>query len=287
MAGRKSGLGRNLNMLLGQKAAVVKAQAQPAEGDKMLTMPVNQLQPGQFQPRRVMDPQALNDLANSIKAQGILQPIIVRPVGTAHEIIAGERRWRAAKQAGLKEVPVIVKTLDDKTTLALALIENMQREDLNVLEEAKGLHRLTETFELTHQEVADVVGKSRTSVTNLLRLMQLNKDVQLLLENGDLEFGHAKALLSLSGIKQSEAAKVVVAQGLSVRETESLVRRMQQGPGKAKSDAPQDPRLDQQRERLCHELATKVEIQQNPRGKGKIVIHYQNSQQLDLLLQKI
>jgi len=285
MTAKKTGLGRNLNMLLGQKTLSTKV-VEPAGSESVQLLNIDQLQRGQFQPRMVMESDTLQELADSIKSQGILQPIIGRRTKEGIEIIAGERRWRAAKLAGLTQVPVILRDMDDKTTMALALVENMQREDLNAMEEAKGLSRLLEEFDLTHQQIADAVGKSRASVSNLLRMLQLNPDVQRLLENGDIEFGHAKLLLGLTGPLQSEAAKLVVAQGLSVRATESLIHRLSQKP-KNPSKPIHNPNIANHAQALGERLAAKVDIQQTTSGKGKIVIHYRNAEQLAKIVEKV
>lgn len=284
---RKTGLGRNLNALLGEKTAIVKAQQQPAVNN-VQTLPVNKLQRGQYQPRQTFEPEALNELATSIKAQGIIQPIVVRSVaGQQYEIIAGERRWRAAQIAELKEVPVIIRDMSDQTAMALALIENIQREDLNPLEESRALHRLAEEFSLTHQQVGEAVGKKRTTVTNLLRLMTLPGDVQRFLEHGDIEMGHAKALLGLPGDKISFVASQVVAKGLSVRDTEKYVRQVlnphaEQPPTTAKKPIDKDVASLQQR--LSQQLCAKVALQHSKQGKGKLVIHYNNLDELDGIL---
>lgn len=286
MTVKKSGLGRNLNILLGQKSQQVAGPTvTPHESVQQLAL--EQLQPGQFQPRKAMDPESLQELAESIKSQGILQPIIGRKIPNGIEIIAGERRWRAAQLAGLDQVPVILRDLDDKTTMALALVENMQREDLNAMEESRGLSRLLEEFELTHQQIADLLGKSRASVTNCLRLMQLNPDVQRLLENGDVEFGHAKLLLALTGKLQSEAAKLVVAQGLSVRATEALVHRLTHRGEESETTKSHSPDFTKPIHALTTALSTKVDIQQSQSGKGKIIIHFQDPAQLTRILDKV
>ena len=244
MAIKKRGLGKGLGALLqsAQVAAEIRELQQPetpeqpisaevkAVRDKMLReIPVEFIQRGKYQPRRDMSPEALEELSNSIKAQGVMQPIVVRPVDeNRYEIIAGERRWRATQLAGLDRIPAVIREVSDESAIAMALIENIQREDLNPIEEALALSRLKDEFELTQQEVADAVGKSRVTVTNLLRLMTLQTDVMKMLEYGDIEMGHAKALLGLTGNDQLEAARTVVAKSLSVRQTEALVRRIQQ-----------------------------------------------------------
>jgi ParB family chromosome partitioning protein len=236
---KKRGLGRGLDALLGDALAHNKAEAevsiQPSETESanqvgIKHLPVEFIQPGQYQPRKDMHQEALEELAASIKAQGLMQPIVIRPLvgkNDRYEIIAGERRWRATQLAGLDTVPVIIRDVPDDAAIAMALIENIQRENLNSMEEAQALHRLQHEFELTQQEVGDAVGKSRATVANLLRLMQLNDDVKIMLERGDIEMGHAKALLGLHDQQQSEAARHVVAKDMTVRQTEAYVRNLQ------------------------------------------------------------
>ncbi|MGR6871936.1 ParB/RepB/Spo0J family partition protein [Pseudomonas sp. HK3] len=259
--------------------------------DVLKQLPVEFLQPGQYQPRKDMHPEGLEELAASIKVQGIMQPIVVRAISpnsnnSKYEIIAGERRWRAAQMAGLHEVPAIIRDVADDAAIAMALIENIQRENLNPMEEAVALHRLQIEFELTQQQVADAVGKSRVSVTNLLRLMNLNDDVRILLEHGDIEMGHARALLGLQGEHQSEAARQVVAKGFTVRQTEALVRTWheQKAPTvKAKAD-PDIQRLEGS---LGERLGAKVELKHNAKGQGKLVISYSSLDELDGILNHI
>lgn len=259
--------------------------------DVLKNVPVEYLQPGQYQPRKDMHPEALEELAASIKVQGIMQPIVVRAIApsaknTKYEIIAGERRWRAAQMAGLHEVPAIIREVADEAAIAMALIENIQRENLNPMEEAVALHRLQEEFELTQQQVADAVGKSRVTVTNLLRLMNLNDDVRTLLEHGDIEMGHARALLGLQGEHQSEAARQVAAKGMTVRQTEELVRQwhqQKQTPGKTKAD----PNIQRLETSLGDRLGAKVELKHNAKGKGKLVINYSSLDELDGILSHI
>jgi len=251
-------------------------------------LPIEFLQRGRYQPRRDMDPQALEDLASSIKAQGVMQPIVVRPLEGAnqYEIIAGERRWRASQLAGLAEVPCVVRSVSDEAAIAMALIENIQREDLNPIEEASALQRFQDEFQLTHQQVADAVGKSRTTVTNLLRLMSLAPDARKLVEHGDLEMGHARALLALAGDRQNEAARTVVAKGLSVRQTEALVRRLQQQQS-ADQETKIDPDIKLLQDDLADRLGAPVMIQHSARGKGKLVIRYSSLDELDGILAHI
>lgn len=249
-------------------------------------IPIEQLQPGRYQPRREFPPESLEELASSIRTQGIIQPLIVRSIGAQKfEIIAGERRWRAAQLAGLHSVPAVIRELTDQTASALALIENVQREDLSPMDEAIAYHRLTDEFGLTHQEVSDLVGKSRTAISNALRLINLNSDVKNMLQNGDLEIGHAKVLLALTGSAQSEAAREVVNKSLSVRDTEQLVRRWHQAPV-SKITPTLDPDTRKLQEQLSEKLGAKVEIQHAGK-KGKLVIHYTSLDELDGILDHI
>jgi ParB family chromosome partitioning protein len=247
---------------------------------------------GRYQPRRDFDEDKLRELADSIAAQGVVQPVVVRPVGGGrYELIAGERRWRAAQLAGLHEIPAVVREVDDQSAMAMALIENIQRADLNPLEEATALHRLLEEFGLTHQQVAQAVGKSRTTVTNLLRLLDLNPDVKARIDEGSLEMGHARALLSLKGEAQSAAAAKVAARGLSVRETEALVRKLvaaAEAPASRPSAAPDDdPDVRRLINELTERLGAKVQLQQKPGGKGQLLISYNNLDELEGILAHI
>ena len=254
---------------------------------KLRTLPIDVLQPGKYQPRRDFEPQALEELAESIKTQGIIQPIMVRPIANnSYEIIAGERRWRASQLAGLGEIPVVIRELGDEDTIAISLIENIQREDLNSMEEARALQRLLDEFSMTHQQVADSVGKSRSTVTNLLRLHSLHEDVKLMLENGDLEVGHARPLLSLTHNEQSKIAKTIVAKDLSVRETEKLIKK-QQNPTEATTKHTVDPDITRLEDNLSRKLGAKVAIQHTHKGKGKLVIQYNSIDELDGILSHI
>ena len=281
------GLGRGLDALLGGNN---DAPSAAASSDAVNTLPVTVLQPGKYQPRTRMDQETLNALAASIKAQGIMQPILVRPVGDGkHEIIAGERRWRAARIAGLSSVPVLVRNVPDQQALAVALIENIQREDLNALEEATGIERLVREFSLTHQAVADAVGKSRATVTNLLRLLELPPPVRELLAQGLLEMGHARALLVLPAEQQTDLAREAAAGGWSVREVE---RRVGEGLKKKGSAGKRAGRKDRDVARLEEELSdrlgTRVEIKVGGRaGSGRLVIAYRTLEQLDELLARL
>ena len=250
-----------------------------ATGGNLRKIALDRIRPGPFQPRSVFEPESLAELANSIREQGVIQPIVVRPVGDTFEIIAGERRWRAAQQAGLEDIPVIVREVDDEVAVALALIENIQREDLNPLEEATALKRLVEDFQLTHAEAAQAVGRSRSMVSNLLRLLELTAEVRDMVDARHLEMGHARALLSLDPASQASAAREVVRKKLSVRETERLVRRMQNPPKPAAKKA--DPDILRLQEDLAGTLCAKVRIQHGLSGKGKLVIAYNSADELE------
>ncbi|NBR27414.1 MAG: ParB/RepB/Spo0J family partition protein [Betaproteobacteria bacterium] len=281
---KMKGLGRGLDALLGGD----EPAAATAVADRQSELKIDQLQPGKYQPRSYMDDAALKELAASIKAQGIMQPILVRPVpGGKFEIIAGERRWRASRIAGLESVPVLVREVPDNAALAMALIENIQREDLNPLEQATGIQRLVNEFGATHDQAADMVGRSRSAVTNLLRLLTLAEPVRDLLQQGKLDMGHARALLALSGIQQVEAARGVVSRDLSVRDTEKLVGQLLRGvPGKAvrKTTDRDVLRLE---EELAQKLGTKVQIKAGNKGRGSLVIQYSSLAQLDTILAKL
>ncbi len=274
-----SKLGRGLDILLGQTGD----NGQP--NNNLKTLNVNELQRGKFQPRDDFDPDALNELANSISAQGVIQPLVVRKITyDKYEVIAGERRWRAAKIAGLKEVPVIVREIDDQVALAIGLIENIQREALTPLEEAKALRQLIEDFKMTHEEISHVVGRSRSSVSNLIRLLQLNNKVKALLSSGKIEMGHGRALLPLATEHQFEIANQVAKKQLSVRQTEELVKRIL-NPKPVKFNQV-DPRIEALSNTLTKELNSKTEIKTNG-NKGKIIIHYQTEEELNALLKHI
>jgi ParB family chromosome partitioning protein len=282
---KKRGLGKSLDALLAytstEPSNVVEHEA--TFRDTLCQLPVEQIRRGKYQPRREMDPQALEELADSIRAQGIIQPLIVRPIGDHYEIVAGERRWRAAQLAGLTEVPAVVRQIPDEAAIAIALIENIQREDLNPIEEAIALQRLIEEFGMTHLQVAEAVGKSRVTVTNLLRLLALPEEVKNMLERGQLEMGHARTLITLPESAQLEAAQRIVSGGLSVRETENLVRRMQTPEAKS-APKPINPDILHLQQNLSKQLKMRVAIQCNAKGKGKMVIHYRNLNELDELL---
>jgi ParB family chromosome partitioning protein len=278
------GLGRGLDALLGGDTAPPRSSS----ADAVTTLPIAALQPGKYQPRTRMDQDALNALAASIKAQGIMQPILVRPVGGGnHEIIAGERRWRAARIAGLSSVPVLVRDVPDQQALAVALIENIQREDLNALEEATGIERLINEFALTHQAVADAIGKSRAAVTNLLRLLELAPPVKTLLGEGRIEMGHARALLALPAVRQVELANEVAAKGLSVREVEQRVAVMLTARSGARTRPAADRDVLRLQETLAEKLGTRVQIKAKRKGKGSLVIDYGSLDQLDGLISRL
>jgi len=282
MAAKKRGLGRGLDALLGQSNATDGNSH--SQDQQLKELPVDLIQRGKYQPRRDMDPQALEELAESIRAQGVMQPIVVRSIGgERYEIIAGERRWRASQLAGLDTIPTVIRDVPDEAAIAMALIENIQREDLNPIEEAIALQRLQQEFELTQQQVADAVGKSRVSITNLLRLTSLPDDVKLMLERGDLEMGHARALLGLPAEQQTAAARQVVAKGLTVRQTEALVRQWlnpRRDPGQQRLN-PDVERLQQD---LGERLGAEVKLQHGAKGKGKLVISYSSLDELDGIL---
>ena len=259
----------------------------PEKTQDVQTLPIEFLQRGKYQPRKDMDPDKLRELADSILAQGIIQPIIVRKLHEdKYEIIAGERRWRAAQLAEQRDVPVVIRDIDDRTVMAIALIENIQREDLSALEEAEALKRLQDEFELTHQQIASAVGKSRTTVTNLLRLLELAFEVKTLLGKGQLEMGHARALLGLDEATQVEIANKAAKQGLTVRAVEKLVREQQaeQPVAISKKIDPDTLRLQQE---ISERIGAKVEINHQPNGKGKLVINYSSLEELDGIMRKI
>ncbi|MGH8053710.1 MAG: ParB/RepB/Spo0J family partition protein [Stenotrophomonas sp.] len=294
---KKRGLGRGLDALLGPKGAVtpvtVAAVAEPQPGEVLRKLPVDQLQPGKYQPRRDMDEGKLAELAESIKAQGIIQPILVRQIeGGKYEIIAGERRWRASRLAGLDAVPVVVRELEDRTVIAMALIENIQREDLNPLEEAEALARLVSEFTLTHAEAAQAVGRSRASVSNLLRLIDLPIGVRVLLETRRLEMGHARALLTLAPELATKLAEEAADEGWSVREVEHRAQQFAAGkvPGARKAKpSPTAPQADiaSLETELSESLGTKVAISHGRGGKGKLVIHYTDLDTLEGVLERL
>ncbi len=280
MSSNKRGLGRGLDALLGDVSV-------KEEKHHLQTLPIEYLQRGKYQPRQDINPEKLQELADSIKSQGIIQPIVVRLIAyEKYEIVAGERRWRAAQMAGLTEVPVVIKEIDDRAAMAIALIENIQREDLNPLEEAEALKRLLDEFEMTHQHIAEAIGKSRTTVTNLLRLMDLHPDVKKLLLTNQLEMGHARALLSLDGLKQVALANKVVKEGLTVRTTERLVKESHAEPKVHKVKVIDNDTLRLQ-EDLTAKLGAKVIIDHKQNGSGKLVIAYSSLDELDGIIEQL
>ncbi|MGH8443724.1 MAG: ParB/RepB/Spo0J family partition protein [Solimonas sp.] len=279
MSAKKRGLGRGLDVLLSSVANTVDEEA----GDQLRDLSVDVLQPGRHQPRRQFDPAALDALTESVRAQGIVQPIVVRAVGgDRYEIVAGERRWRAAKQAGLKTVPAVIKVLDEQGAMAVALVENIQRADLNPLEEAEALHKLIRDCGLTHEAAATAVGRSRTHITNLLRLIELNDDVQQLVRNGHLSFGHAKVLLGADGARQSSLAKLAVEKQMSVRQVEALVHA--DGQARSRPAKARAPALEQE---LAQKIGLPVRLQQNDAGRGRLTVSFKNADELQGLLAKL
>ena len=310
MAQKKRGLGKNLSdlglsELLGgmetassaavaasldvttAPAVAVAATPSTSTENRIFRLPVSKIQPGRYQPRQHFDQDALEELSQSIKAQGIIQPIVVRRVNEGYEIIAGERRWRASQMAGLAEVPAIIQDLPDQAIVAISLIENIQREDLNVLEEAVALDRLLNEFQLTHLEVAEAVGKSRAQVTNLLRLLKLNDDVKQLLVSGKLDMGHARALLSLPSSQQSEVADKIIINDFTVRQTEEYVKQLLNPVAVSAPAEKPDPNVKRLEGELADKLSAKVMIRQQPKGKGQLVIHYNSLDELDGILTHI
>lgn len=284
MATKKRGLGRGLDALL----ADVQHEDDSLD-DSLQYFPLDMIQPGKYQPRVDMSQESLDELADSIRAQGLVQPIVVRPIkGGRYEIIAGERRWRASKLAGLDTIPALIRDVSDRSAIAMALIENIQRENLNPMEEANALHRLREEFSMTHQEAAEAVGRSRAAVSNLLRLRNLNDDVKRLVENCDLEMGHARALLALEGELQSDTAKNIVEKGLSVRETEQLIRRLLK-PVKEKphqSDALLEE-IDKIEKLINEKLGDRFAVKHSASGKGKLIIDYSDVADLKKIVKRI
>ncbi|MFT6388904.1 MAG: ParB family chromosome partitioning protein [Cellvibrionaceae bacterium] len=298
MATKRKGLGRGLDALLGGGNTSVKSaptidtdtsdqtdSTNTSKNEELKYVPIDLIQRGKYQPRRDMHPEALEELAESIKAQGVIQPIVIRPISAdKYEIIAGERRWRATQIAGLDTIPAVVRDVPDEAAIAMALIENIQREDLNPIEEAMALKRLQDEFELTHQEVADAVGKSRTAVTNLLRLISLDGEVKKLLEHGDIEMGHARSVLSLEPLTQRDVAQQVVGKSLSVRQTEALVRRLQEDKKQIEPQTVSTPDLQKLEEGLSDKIGVPVMIQHTAKGKGKLVLKYNSLDELDGIL---
>ncbi|MFC5438265.1 ParB/RepB/Spo0J family partition protein [Rhodanobacter umsongensis] len=286
-AAKKRGLGRGLDALLGgdgEASSSVLAQ----EGELRM-LPIQQIQPGKYQPRRHWNDEALDELAASIRAQGLIQPVVVRELGrNSYELIAGERRWRAAQRAQLSEIPALIKKVSEEAVPAMALIENIQRQDLTPLEEADALKRLIDDFDLTHQQAADAVGRSRASVSNMLRLTELPASIKKLLDEGKLEMGHARCLLTLPERDAESLALEAARNGWSVRELEETARRAQNAPkGKAKNTPPRDANIADLERQLSERFATRVELAQGRGGRGKLVIHYHSNDELDGILGKI
>ncbi|MBE9567662.1 MAG: ParB/RepB/Spo0J family partition protein [Proteobacteria bacterium] len=282
---RKKGLGRGLTALLGNSD--VEAMIAPQNDNELRNIDVDLIERGPWQPREHFDEDTLQELADSIAQQGVVQPIVVREkAGGRFEIVAGERRWRASQRAGLSQVPAVIKTFDDQTAAAVSLIENIQRENLNPLEESTALKRLIDEFKMTHQQVADTVARSRATVSNLLRLQDLNPDVKALLAMRDIEMGHARALLAIDGMEQSQVAKEVAKKGLSVRVTEALIRKISQPPKKA-NVTKKDPDIIKLEERLTERLGAPVNIKQKTNGRGSLEISYSSLDVLEGILNKI
>ncbi|WP_181295998.1 ParB/RepB/Spo0J family partition protein [Pseudomonas sp. Q2-TVG4-2] len=289
MATKKRGLGRGLDALLGgANVTAVQEEAAQADEQELRQLPLDVIQRGKYQPRRDIDPVTLDELAHSIRTQGVMQPIVVRSIGSGrYEIIAGERRWRASQQAGLDKIPALVRDVSDEAAIAMALIENIQREDLNPIEEAVALQRLQQEFQLTQQQVADAVGKSRVTISNLLRLIALPEEIKTLLSHGDLEMGHARALLGLPAEQQVDGARHVVARGLTVRQTEALVRQWLSSAGQPKAEPKSDPDIVRLEQRLAERLGSPVQIKHGEKGKGQLVIRYNSLDELQGVLAHI
>ena len=286
-AAKKRGLGRGLDALLGGDGEA--APAVLAQEGELRMLPIQQIQPGKYQPRRHWNDEALDELAASIKAQGLIQPVVVRAIGkNSYELIAGERRWRAAQRAQLSDLPALVKSVPDAAVPAMALIENIQRQDLTPLEEADALKRLIDDFDLTHQQAADAVGRSRASVSNMLRLTEMPDSIKRLLDDGKLEMGHARCLLTLDEAIAVPLARQASTLGWSVRELEEAARRAQTAPkGKAKSAPARDPNITALERELAERFAARVELAQGRGGSGKLVIHYHSNDELDGILGKL
>jgi len=286
MTVKKSPLGRNLSSMLSQSTlqhAKEDAELGAPGRDALKSLPLDLVNPGPFQPRSIFDADRLEELAESIRHQGVIQPIVVRVLGSNHyELIAGERRWRAAQMAGLEKIPAIVREVPDEIAIAMALVENIQRENLNPIEEATALKRLVDEFQMTHQEAGDAVGRSRSAVSNLLRLLELSHEVRELVDARHLEMGHARALLTLEPALQAKAAREVVAKDLSVRETEQLVRRMKSPP--PKKNKVLDPNIQHLQDRLAEKLCASVKLRHSARGKGQLVIAYNSADELEGIL---
>jgi ParB family transcriptional regulator, chromosome partitioning protein len=288
MAAKKNPLGRNLSSMLSKSTlqhAVEKTQAESSGRDSLRELPLDVISSGPYQPRSIFDADRLEDLAESIRHQGVIQPVVVRLSGDKqYELIAGERRWRAAQMAGMEKIPAIIRDVPDEIAVAMSLVENIQRENLNPIEEATALRRLVDEFQMTHQEAGDAVGRSRSAVSNLLRLLELSQDVRELIDARHLEMGHARALLTLEPALQAKAAREVVKRELSVRQTEQLVRRMKNPPRRQQQP---DPDIQRLQDRLSEKLCARVKLQQQPGGRGKMVIAYNSADELEGLLQQM
>ena len=289
MTAKKNPLGRNLSSMLSKSAlqhAVDNVGSELTGKDTLISLPLDLISPGPFQPRSIFDMDRLQELADSIRHQGVIQPVVVRARGKdQYELIAGERRWRAAQMAGIDKIPAIVREVPDEIAIAMALVENIQRENLNPIEEATALRRLVDEFQMTHQEAGDAVGRSRSAVSNLLRLLELSGEVRELVDARHLEMGHARALLSLDESMQAQAAKEVVKKGLSVRETEQLVRRLKAPPVSRTHEL--DPDIQHLQDKLAERLCASVKLTHNARGKGKLVIAYNSADELDGILEHL
>jgi len=287
MTSKKNPLGRNLSSMLSKSAlqhAVENVGTESAGGDSLKSLPLDLITPGPFQPRSVFDTDRLQELADSISHQGVIQPVVVRVKGQdSYELIAGERRWRAAQLAGIEEIPAIIRKVSDEIAIAMALVENIQRENLNPIEEATALRRLVDEYQMTHQEAGDAVGRSRSAVSNLLRLLELSGEVRELVDARHLEMGHARALLTLDESMQAQAAREVVTKDLSVRETERLVRRLKNPP--APRTQVLDPDVQQLQDKLAEKLCARVKLTHNTKGKGKLVIAFNSADELDGILE--
>jgi len=289
MAVKKNPLGRNLSSMLSQSALQHAAENVGSElsgRDSLRNVPLDLISPGPFQPRSIFDPDRLQELAESIRHQGVIQPVIVRVRGNNnYELIAGERRWRAAQLAGIEKIPAIVREVPDEIAIAMALVENIQRENLNPIEEATALRRLVDEFQMTHQEAGDAVGRSRSAVSNLLRLLELSQEVRELVDARHLEMGHARALLTLEPSMQAQAAREVVSKDLSVRETEQLVRRLKYPP--LTKTHVLNPDIQHLQDKLAEKLCANVKLTFNSNGKGKLVIAYNSADELDGILEQL
>jgi ParB family chromosome partitioning protein len=288
MAAKKNPLGRNLSSMLSKTALqhAVENAASESSRDSLRKLPLDIISPGPYQPRSFFDADRLEELAESIRHQGVIQPVVVRPSGgNEYQLIAGERRWRAAQMAGIEKIPAIIRDVPDEIAIAMALVENIQRENLNPIEEATALRRLVDDFQMTHQEAGEAVGRSRSAVSNLLRLLELSEDVRELVDARHLEMGHARALLTLEPSLQAQAAREVVRRDLSVRETEQLVRRLKNPPQRKQQAV--DPDIQHLQDKLSEKLCARVKLQHNAKGKGKMVIAYNSADELEGILEQM